>query len=56
MMHHNLRDRPIPASTRELRAQRARQRSLSKRTPHERAADVTQQRLRERDEMLKGRG
>ena len=41
--------------TREIRAYRARVRAASKRTMQDKATDVTEQRLRQRDEMLKGR-
>lgn len=47
--------RSISDQTREIRAYRARVRAASKRTMRDKATDVTEQRLRERDELIKGR-
>lgn len=45
----------LEAHTYDVRAYRARVRSARKRSPHEKASDITEQRLRARDELLKGR-
>lgn len=45
----------MQAHTRDIKEQRLRARTLAQRTAHEIGADVTEQRLRERDEMIKGR-
>jgi len=45
----------IAAQTRDVRDRRARALSLANRTPQQKAAEVTEQRLRQRDEIVKGR-
>ena len=45
----------IAAQTRDVRDRRARALSLANRTPQQKAAEVTEQRLRQWDEIVKGR-
>ena len=45
----------IAAQTRDVRDRRARARSIANRTPQQKAIEVTEQRLRQRDEIVKGR-
>jgi len=45
----------IAAQTRDVRERRATARSIAKRTPQQKAAEVTEQRLRQRDEIAKAR-